>query len=138
MPLAKDITPMHHFQLPELAAFRGFFWQKSILYYDAFKGRKFSADDTRNNNTEITSRIVDAWCRIPTTEIWNIETVNSTLRQIRFYRDTNVFASAGDAQVLYDKLGQLVDHIEKQAELGVKFKIGENPHRCGAVYPAQQ
>jgi hypothetical protein len=125
--LVKDITPMHHFQIPELASFRCFFWMKSILHYEEFKEKKFSIGDISQEHVELAKKIADAYCKIPTTEIWNIETVNSTLRQIRFYKDSNFFASDADMVLLYDKIEELVDHIEKQAEAGVKFRIGENP-----------
>lgn len=132
--LVKDITPMHHFQIPELAAFRCFFWMKSILQYEAFRGKKFSVNAISEEHLDLTKKIVDAFCKIPTTEIWNIETVNSTLRQIRFYRDANSFTSDEDALILYDKVDQLMGHIEKQAEAGVKFKIGEAPPPDAAAF----
>lgn len=104
-----------------------FFWMKSILHYEEFRDKKFSVNNIFEEYRDLAGKIVDAFCKIPTTEIWNIETVNSTLRQIRFYRGANSFASAADADILYDKVEKLMGHIEKQAEGGVKFKMGEKP-----------
>ena len=43
--LMKDIPYFYHFQIPELAAFKFFFWMKSILNNETLKGTKFSIDD---------------------------------------------------------------------------------------------
>lgn len=132
--LVKDITPMHHFQLPELAAFRTFFWMRSILQYDDLKRKKFSVKDLHPEHVELCQKIVDAFCKVPTTEIWNIESVNSTLRQIKFYRDAQSFESKEDVKIMYQKVEELINHLEKQAELGLKFRIGEKPKEDAAPY----
>lgn len=40
--LAKDVPLMQQFLLPELTAFKSFFWRKSILHYEEMRGQKFS------------------------------------------------------------------------------------------------
>ena len=45
--LMKDIPPFVHFQIPELAKFKFYFWMKSILYDERLKKIKFSLDDPR-------------------------------------------------------------------------------------------
>lgn len=49
-----------------------------------------------------------------------MESVNSTLRQIDFYHQAGAFASSDDARLLYEKVAELLDAIEYQAEMGVK------------------
>ena len=133
--LMKDIPPFIHFQVPELAKFKFFFWMKSLLQYDTMKGVKFSFDDPRYNNLEgISKKIIDLYNRLPMTEIWNIESINSTLRQINFYYESGSFKNKEDAKLLYAKTEELVNHLEKQAELGVKFNIGEEPKSNAAQY----
>lgn len=126
--LLKDIPPFVHFQIPELATFKFFFWMKSILHYEGLKGVKYSHNDSRYQDFLITSKSITAlYNRLPTTEIWNIETINSTLRQIEFYREAGSFSSVEDVRLLYTKLEVLVNHIERQAEAGVKYEIGQQP-----------
>lgn len=122
--LVKDIPPFYHFQIPELAEFKFFFWQKSILHYDALKGGRFqfgSPDYTEAH--ALSQRIVALYQLLPTTEIWNVESLNSTLRQIEFYHDSGFFASPEVAHTLYQKVGELIDGIEAQAELGLKCVV---------------
>lgn len=132
--LTKDIPLFYHFQIPELAAFKNFFWMKSILHYDALRGKKFSVNDINEEHLKIGKKIIEAYNKTPTTEIWNLESVNSTIRQIQFYAHANNFATPGDLSCIFEKLVDLMNHIEKQAEQGVKFLIGETPKNNAATY----
>jgi hypothetical protein len=126
--LMKDIPPFVHFQVPELAAFKFFFWMKSILHYENLKGVKFDFNDPRYEPFHVIGKkIIQLYSQVPTTEIWNIESINSTLRQIDFYREAGSFKKKEDARLLYTKVSELITHIERQAELGVKFNIGQEP-----------
>jgi hypothetical protein len=123
--LTKDIPFITYFQIPELASFKSFFWMKSILHYEGLRGKKFALKNSNNEFEEIYKKIVPLYNQIPATEIWNTEAVNTTIRQIEFYRESNIFESKEDAIILYDKLEELINHIEKQAELGKKFTVGQ-------------
>lgn len=123
--LLKDIPPISHFQIPELARFKFYLWTKSILHYDSMKGVKFDLKDGRYDAYEQKSRkIFELFNNIPITEIWNIESVNSSLRQIRFHYDAGSFRVKSDAILLFDKMYELINHFEQQAENGVRFPIG--------------
>jgi hypothetical protein len=133
--LMKDIPPFVHFQVPELASFKFFFWMKSILHYESLRGVKFTPDDPAYEAFHATSKkIIQLYNKVPTTEIWNIESINSTLRQIDFYREAGSFKRVEDIELLFQKVEELINHIERQAELGVKFSIGEEPSANGAQY----
>lgn len=133
--LIKDIPPFYHFQIPELAAFKFFFWMKSILHDDALRGVKFNFQDERYQSFyEICQKIVALYNQIPTTEIWNIESLNSSLRQLKFYHEAGMFTSPEDIIFLYQKVEQLINHIEHQAELGIKFTLGQQPKANAPLY----
>ena len=133
--LMKDIPPFVHFQIPELALFKYFFWMKSILHYDSMKKVKFSFIDPRYDQyKDISKKIINLYNKIPMTEIWNIESINTTLRQINFYYESESFENIEDVHLLYQKVEELINHIERQAELGVKFNIGEEPNNNSAEY----
>ena len=126
--LMKDIPPFVHFLIPELASFKYYFWMKSILHHPDMKNVKFSFDDPRYSTfSETADKIIGLYNKIPMTEIWNIESINSTLRQINFYHESGCFKNKEDVMMLYTKTGELIDHLEKQAETGKKFAIGTEP-----------
>lgn len=126
--LAKDIPLMQQFVVPELLSFKAFFWRKSILHLDQMRGVKFSFNNPDPVHSELGKQIVSVYNRIPSTEIWNVESINSTIRQIEFYRDAELFEKTEDITTLYDAVFRLIDHLEKQAELGIKLGIdGPDP-----------
>jgi hypothetical protein len=133
--LLKDIPPISHFHIPELALFKFYLWTKSILHYNSMKGVKFDFSDERYDNyLQKSNMILDGFSKIPITEIWNIESINSSLRQIRFHYDAGSFRSRSDVILLLNKLRELIDHFELQAEAGVKFKVGGNPSSSNIPY----
>lgn len=126
--LVKDIPPFVHFHLPELAKFKFYFWSKSILHDKNMKNVKFQlADERYDKYLEQGRRILELFLNIPNTEIWNVDSINSTLRQINFYYETGAFLHDDDVVKLYDSVNLLLDHLELQAETGKKFMIGSKP-----------
>jgi len=133
--LMKDIPPYVHFMIPELARFKFFFWMKSILHYKSLIGVKFDLADTRYDKYEaISKKIIALYQKIPMTEIWNIESIESTLRQIDFYKEAGSFKNPGDAGLLYARVEELINHLERQAEHGLKFDIGSEPAASSTEY----
>lgn len=133
--LMKDIPPFVHFQVPELSAFKFYFWTKSILHYESMQKVKFSLDDPLYEKFYgLSKNVIEAYNKVPTTEIWNVESINSTIRQIEFYRDSGLYKNEADIRLLYEKLGELINHIERQAETGLKFNIGTEPNIHSAPY----
>src|SRR5436190_940351 len=131
----KDIPPFVHFQIPELAKFKFYFWMKSILQDERLKKRQFYLDDTLYDEfLPLSRQVIEAYNKIPVTEIWNIESINSSLRQIDFYRQSGRYKNKSEINLLYEKVEELVNHIERQAELGVKFLIGTEPGNTAAGY----
>jgi transcriptional regulator with XRE-family HTH domain len=133
--LMKDIPPFVHFQIPELAKFKFYFWMKSIMQDERLKKVLFYLDDPRYDEyLPLSYKVIQSYNTIPVTEIWNIESINSTLRQIDFYRQSGMYQNKNDIKILYQKVEELVNHIERQAELGVKFLIGTEPGINAAPY----
>lgn len=124
----KDIPLFYHFQIPELAEFKFFFWMKSILHDDTLRGVKFQPGDPRYHHFHVACQRISAlYNRVPTTEIWNVESLNSTLRQINFYHESGAFACDDDVRLLYGKVAELLDFMEAQAESGTKLARGQQP-----------
>jgi plasmid maintenance system antidote protein VapI len=132
--LPNDIPPFAYFQLPELSAFTFFYYKKSLLHLDEMKDLKFSASHLDETHVKLGKKVQESFNSIPSTEIWSIDTINSILRHISFYRDTLVFECKDDMLCIYSQLEELIGHIEKQAELGCKFSIGKAPDKNSASY----
>ncbi|EOZ98527.1 hypothetical protein A33Q_1181 [Indibacter alkaliphilus LW1] len=126
--LVKDMPPFYHFYQEELANFKFFFWKKSILHYDNLKGIKFSLEEGFTQKyKEACSKITRLYNKIPSTEIWNVEGINTTLRQIDLYTEMGIIQSVDVSKKLYQCMLEIVDHLEKMAEKGKKFGINQEP-----------
>ena len=125
--IAKDLPIFCNFLIPEIAEFKGFFWQKTALNLPAFAKKKFDLDKLNNTNVSLGFDILKAYNLIPSTELWHPELVSSMLNQIAYYYDSGFFASDNHAFILLDKLEQLIEHIQIQTEYGGKSLYGKKP-----------
>jgi plasmid maintenance system antidote protein VapI len=124
---AKDPPLFHYFHFPEIGAFKMFFYQKTLLHFPEFEGKKLKLDEADEEIYQIGKKMLIASNSIPTTEIWNEDTFYITLRQIEYYWIAGYFASKDDVLSLCDKLEKWLRHIQKQAELGFKFLHDQDP-----------
>lgn len=130
--MANEIPLFHLMHSPELASFKLFFWQKTILDFSTFRNLKFAMNERDESVNEISRHIRDLYCRIPSTEIYHSETIDTTLKQIQYYYESGYFEDKADALKLLDALTGLVNHIKMQCEAGFKFKrtdSGQIPER---------
>jgi hypothetical protein len=123
--LCKDIPIFHHFHTRELAAFKYYFWMKTLLYVPAFAHKKFSFAAYPDELFALGLECQALYSQLNVVEIWNIETINSTLRQIEFYRDAAMFESDKDIWLIYEALEKLMDHLEKRAEAGFMYSYND-------------
>jgi hypothetical protein len=132
--LNKDVPLFHHFQIPELAAFKFFFFMKTILSYPELATEKFSVEKIPESLKTIGKKIADSYCQVSSTEIWNIEGIDTTLQQIDYYRDSRAFHSKEDLLHLYDCMHKLLSHVEKLAAHGKKYPLFLNENWAGAGF----
>jgi hypothetical protein len=123
--LTKDVPLFHNFYFEPLIAFRYFFWMKIMLQHPAYINKGFEL--TIPTTIETLSRdLTRAYSAIPSTEIWNIESINSIISQIEFCRDSGQFSSASDIRHIYQALYETMLHLKSEVEFGCKFMPGEN------------
>jgi transcriptional regulator with XRE-family HTH domain len=121
----KDIPIFYHFLFRELAAFKYYFWMRTIFHFPDFKTKKFSFNYFPDDLFELGKKCLEMYNRLTVVEFWNIENINSTVRQIEFYRDGQIFESDEDVLKIYIVLEKMIDHLEMQAALGYKFNYDD-------------
>lgn len=119
--LCKDIPWFHHYQFKELAAFKYYFWHKTLLQSPEFVTKKVSLKSYPDEIYALGRKALEVYNQINSYEIWNMESLNGTLRQVEFYHDMQSFQSEDDLLKIYESLEKLFTHLETQAELGYKF-----------------
>ena len=83
-------------QVPEVAAFKFFFWCKSNLAFESYRDRLFSFEDYGREMHELSKEIVRDYIKIPTTELITKETLSSILKQILYYHEAGYFEEPGE------------------------------------------
>ncbi len=121
----KDIHFCYQYQFREIAAFKDFVWQRNVLHLPEFRNKKFSLDSHPDERFAKQQKILDLYNQMKNVEIWSLETINSMIRQIEYFKDSLMFESVEDAYSLYGAVENLVNYIEEQAALGYKFKYGD-------------
>lgn len=123
----KDIPIFHFMQFPELSAFKFFFWKRTILNYPELSKQLFNGEELDSDIQETAKKIIKLYTEIPSTEIWNEQSIHITIQQIEFYKETKVFANKHIILKVYTQLEEMLNHLELQAEKGKKFLFNESP-----------
>ena len=124
--LIKELPPFHHFFHPILASFKFFFWTNSILPPGQQQLEKFCLDTNYLSGYEtLAKQILRAYTKVPSTEIWNKDTLNTTLRQIETYHEMGLIQDSETTKQIYCSLLEVVDHLEKMASDGQKSLLGQ-------------
>lgn len=124
--IANEIPLFHLLHVPEVASFKLFFWQKTILDFSQFRDQRFKLGKVDEQVNELSRSLRDLYCRIPSTEIYHSETVDTTLKQIEYYFDSGYFEVREEAMHLLNKVEVLIKHIRNQCEVGYKFRQQED------------
>jgi hypothetical protein len=121
----RDIAIFYFYQFPELLAFKYFYWMKTVFGSPEFAKKKFLINDYIETFAEKARKAAMLYIELDCKEIWAVENINLTLQQIQFYKDTDTFADVAEIDTIYNKVENLIDHIEAQAEVGKKFYYNE-------------
>jgi hypothetical protein len=119
--LCKDIPVHHQFHFRELAAFKHYFWMRTIMNAPGFQQKKFAIRDYPDELWAIGNTALQYYNQIDSVELWSMETLNSTLHQIEYYDAMSLFAHEEDVRLVYQTLERFILHMEKQADAGYKF-----------------
>lgn len=124
--LTKDVPLFRIFAFQPLFAFRYYFWMRTTFEDPVLLQQKFSVLMLTDETEAIGKEILSVYNSIPSTEIWNTESIHSTLQQIEYCLHAGLLTQAQATNVL-ESLQQLLQTLHLQAEHGCKFLTGENP-----------
>lgn len=123
--LCKDSTIWNFYLFPGIAAFKTFFWSKTINNQPDLRSKLFSLKEFPYTECfQLGQQVLEEFNQIPCVEIWNLESLHSTINQIAYYREAGQFLSRDDFEAVIDSFIQMIHHLELQAEKGYKFMPG--------------
>lgn len=113
---AEDIPVIRHFKYPHLSAFKAYYWSKAVLNLEVFRSKQFDFSEVSKTLIEYNQKTAEAYAKLDVVEIWSEETINSTLRQIRYYFDCGFFDQASTVLLLLTELRDMMEHMEKECQ----------------------
>ena len=123
--LCKDSTLWNFYLFPELAAFKTFFWSKTINQHPDLHDKVFSFEEFPYTECfKIGQQILQEYNQIPSLELWNLESMHSTINQISYYKDAGNFKTNEAFELVLESFHKTINHLQLQAEKGVKFMPG--------------
>lgn len=132
--LCKDIPLFHHFHFKEVAAFKHYVWMKGIFNDPVLANKKFCLKDYPNELFELGKKSLDIYNQIDSVEIWNLESINSSLRQVDYYHDSGLFADENEVVMIYEAYEKLITHLDTMASVGYKFNVNEARSESSGTY----
>ena len=134
---ARDLPIFHYFMYPELAAFKIFFWRMTYLNEKSLVDFQFDLENLPEEVEELLTTAEQIWksyARIPSEELWSIETINIPLKQILYYHETGIFNEPSQALKLLEKYEELMSVIQSEAQQGRKFLTPGNESETGEIF----
>ncbi len=124
---ASDFPIFTLFQFPDLAAFKLYFWGRTVYDIESFKERKFSLEDVDKENLRLGEQAWRQYLKMPSIEIWSSDIVNKVLKQVFHAYKFGYFSKKEEAAHICDQITALLNHIEIQAQLGRKYHPDNYP-----------
>lgn len=136
---AEDLPVFYSLLFPALARFKMCYWSKSILNVPEMQRLKIEDVQLPETWHDTASKISQLFLNVRSIEIWNSDTMKSTLEQFRFYWESGFFRERTTAIELLDEFESLVDTIEWQASEGKKMnhKTGEFSRADYVLYASE-
>lgn len=117
--VAEEIPLFYSFFSRKLTDFKLFYWQRSVLNIPDYQQIKFAYGLVPENLVTIAHGICQQYLTVPSVEVWTEETVDTGLRQIRFYLESGILDKA-TALELFNEYRKMIEMVHKNAESGRK------------------
>jgi hypothetical protein len=109
---AKDLPLFCFFSSPALTSFKLYFWYMTL--FDTAKPAKYKSNWLPTETLQAATTLYTMYQNIDSTELWNTETVNSTLDQIIYCYDAGLITQS-DALSTLKSLHKMIDTLEDNA-----------------------
>ena len=118
----KDAPFFYFYLFPEIGAFKTFCWLKTIINNPDYRDKTFSLHEFPFEEcNQLGQQIIREYTILPSVELWNFESFNSSLNQLEYYRDAGLFKTGEDFMVVADSFNKMLHHLQEQANNALKF-----------------
>lgn len=117
--VAEETPIFYSFYSEKLAAFKLFYWLRSVLNAPEYQSQKFDWNCVPKSLIETAHNSYKIFQNVPTTEVWTTETILTGLKQVRFYYDSGVIEKSHALDILADTR-KMIERVQENAERGKK------------------
>ncbi len=117
---AEDVPFFRHLNYSTLSAFKIFYWSKAVLNSEMFNGKKFNASLVPREIIDINKRTFKSYTQIDSIEIWTEETLSSTLKQVDFFWESNLFEDQNQAVTVVKEIREMMEELKLECEVSYK------------------
>lgn len=127
----KDTPLFQLLNFPHLFRFKLYFWAKTYLNIDDFKGEQFAYEKISEKTFNTGKEVLQIYNSIPSKEVYDVDFLKGFIRQIQYYYNAYLFKDPTFALKLLDEALRLANHLKAQAIIGKKFMFGTHPPASG-------
>ncbi len=120
--VAEELPIFYSFFDKQLAEFKLFYWQRSVLNVPQRQSQKFEFGIMDPKLVELAHNCYLEYKKVPSVEIWHEKTIFTVTKQLEFYLESGVFANKKDALLLIQKVKELSAMLAQNAEDSRKLK----------------
>jgi len=120
--VAEEMPIFYSFFDKQLAEFKLFYWQRSVLNVPQYQNIQFEFGKMNPNVLEMAHDAYKEYMKIPSVEIWTETTIHTITKQLEFYAESGVFKNPGDITLLLGKTKEFVQMLKNCTEDGRKQK----------------
>lgn len=113
---AEEIPIFHSFHSEKLAAFKLFYWQRSVLNNPEYQSKKFSWDVVPQSLLDVAKEISRVYVSIPSEEIWTRDTIHTTIKQVEYYFESGSFRDKTQCIEILEGLKNMTASVQLAAE----------------------
>ncbi len=124
---AEDVPIFRHFNYFNLSAFKSFYWSKAVLNTEFFVGKKFNTSIVPKEIIETNKRAYNCYSQLNSIEIWTEETLTSTLKQVEFFWESDLFENKEQVILVINDIRQMISELKTDCENSFK----NHPSRRG-------
>ncbi len=124
--VAEELPIFYSFFDKQLAEFKLFYWQRSVLNIPQRQSQKFEFGIVDPKLVELAHNCYLEYKKMPSVEIWHEKTIFTVTKQLEFYLESGVFVNKKDALLLIQKVRDLSAMLLKNAEESRKEKSDAN------------
>ena len=129
-----ELSIFYELALPVLRAFKVYVNGITTWRLTKWDSVPFRPELISPETNQLIDTLIDHSFRLPGRELWSIGILDVTLRQITYMAQVGKFANKELIETIFDEIFTIVEHLEKMARSGKRFRIGAEPDKDSPTF----